>query len=115
MSWLSSLFGGGGGGSSGGGIWGNIFQAILGGVSGSADAKLGIEMAEKKAKIEGVEDRKTLDFTAQLNDYYNQLGKQRKNKVALDSYGQFSLMNRYAPNYTPSPGVQVPTKPTPPQ
>lgn len=109
MSWLSNLFGGGGGGGSSS-IWGDIFKAILGGVGSSADAKLGIEMAEKKAMIEGKEDRKTLDFTGQLNDYYSQLGKQRK-RLALDTYGQFDLTKRWAPNYTPAAPVQVPTKP----
>lgn len=102
---FSSLFGGSSGGS-------DIFKAILGGVGGSADAKLMIELAEKKAKTEGTEQRKSLDFSAQIEDYYNQLGKQRK-RTALDTYGQFDLSKRWAPNMTPSAPVQVPTKPNP--
>lgn len=113
MSWLSNLFGGSGGGGGSSSIWGDIFKSILGGVGSSADAKLGVEMAEKKARIEGTEDRKTLDFTSQLNDYNAQLGKQRK-RTALDTYGQFDLTKRWAPtaNIT-TPPVQVPTRPTP--
>lgn len=100
---FSSLFGGGGGGS-------DIFKAILGGIGGSADAKLMVELAEKKAKAEGIEQRKSLDFSAQLEDYYGQVTKNRK-RVALDTYGQFDLTKRWAPNATPSAPVQVPTKP----
>lgn len=103
---FSSLFGGSNGGS-------DIFKAILGGIGGSADAKLMVELAEKKAKAEGVEQRKSLDFSAQLEDYYGQLNKNRK-RVALDTYGQFDLTKRWAPSANVTvPPVQVPTKPVP--
>lgn len=102
-NFFSNIFGGGGSG--------DIFKAILGGIGGSADAKLMIEAAQKKAEIEGKEQRKSLDFSAQLDDFYNQKGKERK-RLALDTYGQFDLTKRWAPNYAPNvPPVQVPTKP----
>lgn len=101
-----------GGSSSGGGssAWGNIFQAVLGGIGGSADAKLDFKKLEENIKGKGLEDRKTLDFTGQLEDYYKQQDKVRK-RAALDTYGQFSLLDRYAPNMKPSAPVQMPTKP----
>lgn len=104
-NFVSGIFSGGSGG-------GDIFKAILGGIGGSADAKLSLEMAKETAKIKGYEDRKSLDFTAQLEDYAKQQDKFRK-RAALDTYGQFSLLKRYAPTMTPAPPVQVPTKPVP--
>ena len=101
-SFVSGLFGGGGGG--------DIFKAILGGIGGSADAKLKMEMAKETAKIQGTEQRKSLDFSAQLEDFYNQKNKARK-RLALDSYGAFSLHKRYAPTLKPTAAVEVPTKP----
>lgn len=107
---LSGLFGGDSGSNSGG--WtDNIFSAMLGGLAGGADAKLGIEMVREKAKLEGAEERKTLGFAAELEDYYKQQDKVRK-RAALDTYGQFSLMDRWAPNAQPAPAVQSPAKPT---
>lgn len=91
---------------------GDIFKAILGGIGGSADAKLTLEMAKETTKLKGLEDRKSLDFTGQLEDFYKQQDKYRK-RAALDTYGQFSLLKRYAPNTIPAPPVQVPTKPVP--
>lgn len=107
-SYLNSSGSGGGGSSNG---YADIFKAILGGIGGSSDAKLTVALAKEKAETEGKQDRKTLDFTSQLNDYYGQLGKQRK-RTALDTYGQFSLMDRYKPNYTPAAPVQMPARPS---
>lgn len=109
MSWLTTLFGG-----SSSSIGGDIFKAILGGIGGSADAKLNLEMAKETTKLKGFEDRKSLDFTAQLEDFYKQQDKVRK-RAALDTYGQFSLLNRYAPNTAPAAPVQQPVKPVPQQ
>jgi hypothetical protein len=126
--WSSFLNGGSGSGSSASG-WGNffkslmggsdnssglgtnIFSALLGGIGGAADAKLQIKMAQDLARIRGEEDRKTLGYSADLKDYYDQKNKYRK-KVALDTYGQFSLLDRWAPNYTPPAPIDQPAKPT---
>lgn len=111
-SWVDTiggLFGGGGDSGSGSG-WSNIFGAMLGGLAGGADAKLGIEAVREKARLEGAEERRSLGFAADLEDYYKQKDKARK-RTAIDSYGQFSLMDRWAPNATAAPAVDVPTKP----
>lgn len=89
----------------------DIFKAILGGIGGSADSKLQMEMAKETAKIQGTEQRKSLDFSAQLEDFYNQKNKARK-RLALDSYGAFSLHKRYAPTLKPTAPVEIPTRPT---
>lgn len=104
---VGGLFGGGEGGSS---DYSNIFGAMLGGLAGGADAKLGIEMVREKAKLEGAEERRSLGFAADLEDFYKQKDKSRK-RAAIDTYGQFSLMDRWAPNATAAPGVDVPNKP----
>ena len=115
MSWLSAignLFSSGDGDSGGNG-WGNIFQAILGGVSGSADAKLSAEMFKKKAEAEGLESRKNSLFEYQLLDLAKQQDKYRK-RAALDTYGQFNQIKKWAPNYVPiNPAIQVPAIPDP--
>lgn len=115
MSWWSAignLFSSGGdsGGDSG---WGNIFQALLGGVSGSADAKLNVEMLQKKAQAEGLESRKNSLFEYQLLDLAKQEDKYRK-RAALDTYGQFNQIKKWAPTYVPNnPAIQVPATPDP--
>lgn len=123
---LGSLFGGGGssGGSSSSG-WGDFFgnlakgfsgsgsdgniwgQILAGGLNGYASAGLNEKLLETKGK----EDRKSTAFEAELVDFYKQKDKARK-RTALDTYGQFSTLNKWAPNYTPAPAVDVPTKPT---
>lgn len=103
---LGSLFGGGSGSSGS-----NIFASILGGLGGMAEAKLSGKDAKELVKTKGIEDRKTLDFEAALKDYYTQEDKRRK-RIALDTYGQFSLMNRIQPGYQTPPPVNVPQKPT---
>ena len=117
MSWLSSVGSFVGGlfskNSSGSGGYSDIFKAILGGIGGSADAKLSIELAEKKARAEGLEQRKTSLFEQELLDYNKQQDKVRK-RAALDTYGQFSQISRWAPNYVPNnPSLQQPNKPDP--
>jgi hypothetical protein len=99
-----------GGDSNSSGLGSNIFASLLGGLGGMADAKLQIKMAQDLARIRGEEDRKTLGYSADLKDYYDQKNKYRK-KVALDTYGQFSLLDRWAPNYTPPAPIEQPAKP----
>lgn len=98
------LFGGGGQqGAGGGNIWGSLLSGLGGAASGYLSGKDLKESVALKAK----EDRRTIGFEYDLKDYYEQLGKQRK-RVALDTYGQFSLLGN---SVTPTPAVQVPTKP----
>lgn len=105
---ISGLFGGGGSsGGSSSGDYGDIFKAILGGVGGYATAK----MDEKSLKEAGKQQRKTLSFQAQLGDFYNQKDKVRK-RAALDTYGQFSLLDRYAPNRTAARPIDAPPMPS---
>lgn len=101
-----SWFGGGGTGQQSGAS--NIFGAMLGGLGGAAGAYMDEKAVEKASK----ESRKSMDYQAQLTDYYKQQDKARK-RVALDTYGQFSLMDRYAPGRSATPPVTVPAKPAP--
>lgn len=107
FNWGSLLGGSGSGGGSS-----NIFGALLSGLASGAGSWLDSKNAEKAMKQKGVQDRKTLAFGADLEDYYKQKDKARK-RVALDTYGQFSQLSKYAPNYTNTPAVEVPTKPNP--
>lgn len=105
------LFGGGsgggsgGGGSNGSGMMGDIFSALLGGIGGSADAKMSAEMLKitgneqrKTVAAKGLEDRKSTGFEAELVDYYKNK-ETYKNGMALDQYSQFSRISKFAPNF----------------
>lgn len=82
------------------------FWAIAAKVAGS----LFSAAASKKKAKEDKEDAKenTLaslgysalksQYDAQLDDYYTQLGKKRKER-GLDQFRQFSTLNQFAPNY----------------
>lgn len=101
MSWLSSIVGAFGGSS-------NLWGAVLGGIGTAAGAKMDAKSAATLARLQGEEQRKTLGYGAALEDHYSQKNKIRQRK-ALDTYGQFSLLSRYAPNYqAPAPLDQPP-------
>lgn len=116
-SGLGSLFGGGssGGGSSSSSMWGNIFQGILGGLggmaSGGGDEGLSAEQRVGLIQHQGTEQRRTVGFTADMEDFYKQKNKIRQ-RAALDTYGQFSLLDRYAPNYKPAPAIDPGVRPS---
>lgn len=116
MSTLGNMLGGSSGGQSSGGtssIYGDLFKGILSGVGASAAAKGDLAMAKEVTKIKGLEDRKTTAFEAELLDYYKQRDNSRKFK-ALDQYGQFSRVSKFAPTYKPTymgptdPGATAP-------
>lgn len=117
MSSLGNLLGGsGGGGQTAGGtssVYGDLFKGILSGVGASAAAKGDLAMAKEVTQIKGQEDRKTTAFEAELLDYYKQRDNSRKFK-ALDQYGQFSRVSKFAPTYKPTymgpvdPGATAP-------
>lgn len=92
------------GGSSSGG--GNIWESVLSGVGTAA----GGYMDEKTAKEAGKQGRVTIDFAASLKDFYDQKDKVRK-RAALDTYGQFSTMDRWAPNAVAAPPIEQPARP----
>lgn len=113
----SSLFGGGGGGgssssSSSGGMWGDLMKGILGGIGASSDAKSASKMSAESIRIGGEENRKTISFAKDLEDFYNKRDKRDK-RVALDSYGQFSKLREWKPDYVAPAVPVVPTRPTP--
>lgn len=116
-SWWKSLLGSGGNGGDAGGssssVYGDLFKGILSGVGASAAAKGDLAMAKEVTQIKGLEDRKTTAFEAELLDYYKQRDNSRKFK-ALDQYGQFSRVSKFAPTYKPTymgpvdPGATAP-------
>lgn len=109
-SFVSGIFSKNGSGGNG---YSDIFKALLGGIGGSADAKLQAEMYVKKAEAEGKEARKTSLFESQLLDYANQQDKVRK-RAALDTYGQFNQIKKWSPNYVANnPAIQMPQQPDP--
>lgn len=104
-SWASKFLGGSGSSS---GSNSNIYSGILAGLGGAASAY----MDQKAVEEQGKQQRKTVDFSAALEDYYNQKNKVRK-RAALDTYGQFSTMSRWAPGAQAAPPIDMPNKPGP--
>ena len=117
MSWWSSVTKGIGNYFSSGSGWGDLLGGVMAGIGGSAAAKRedkasaqSHEWALALAALKGTEDRRTLDFQAQLEDFATQRDKQRQ-RLALDTYGQFSVQNRRTPGFVNTRPVDVPTQP----
>lgn len=109
-SWWSSLLGGGGG-SSGGGT-GDIFKMILGGLGSSAEMNAQRGMSAEQIKLTGAESRKNASYAADLADFYKQKDNRNK-RIALDTYGQFSTLRGWKPDYVEPPVPTLPARPTP--
>lgn len=109
-SWASSAYSGSGGGSS------NIWGGIMSGLGSAAGAYLSNKGKDKDTKasleaigLQGLEQRRSLQYGAALEDFYKQKDKQRR-RASLDSYGRYNLMGDIMPTTTPP--VDVPTAPT---
>ncbi len=94
----------GGTSASGSGSSDNIWGSILGGLSGAAGAVLSSKDAKDLLEIKSKDDRRNIQFEAELVDYYKQLDKSRKRK-ALDVYNSYG----YGPT---APALDMPAKPT---
>lgn len=94
----------GGTSASGSGSSDNIWGSILGGLSGAAGAILSSKDAKDLLEIKSKDDRRNIQFEAELVDYYKQLDKSRKRK-ALDVYNSYG----YGPT---GPALDMPAKPT---
>lgn len=112
---LQSIFGGGG--SSGSSIFGGLLSGLGAGASAALsgkDLKDSIKLKGEQDRLtlaqSGLQDRRALDFEASLKDYYAQQDKRRK-RIALDTYGQFSTINKIKPGYVDTPMPEVPQKP----
>lgn len=109
-------FGGGSkdGGGSGGNIWGQLLSGAVAGYGSGAKSEKQLQLENQNrldvTKEQGKQARDTASYTNQLKDFYEQQNKYRK-RAALDTYGQFSLMDRYAPNRTTVPTPSVPNYP----
>lgn len=117
MSWWSSVSTGIGNYFSSGSGWGDLLGGVMAGIGGSAAAKQAERQSEQShewalalAALKGTEDRRTLDFQGQLEDFYKQKDKQRQ-RMGLDTYGQFSVQNRRTPGFSSAPPVDVPAQP----
>lgn len=96
--------------STGTGSTSNIWGSLLSGLGGAAEGYLSGKDLKESLETRGKEDRKTIDFEYGLKDYYTQKDKVRK-RAALDTFGQFSLTDRFAPGMTAPAPVQQPVKP----
>ena len=103
---------------------GEVWVSAVAGVAGSAISGYGQQKKAKEDRKNANEDRKAAtreealysgvlsSFERELDDYYNQLNRQRKQR-GLDTFRQFSTLNQFAPNYTPAAQqeIVVPDKP----
>lgn len=93
-------------------------------VGGAAISGYGQQKQAEEDRKNANEDRKAAtreealyggvlsQFERELDDYYNQLNRQRKQR-GLDTFKQFSTLNQFAPNYMPAAQqeIVVPDKP----
>lgn len=99
-------------------IWGAAIAAvgaIAGGVAASKKAKADRKAASADAKAatkdEAIYGSILSQFEAEQDDYYNQLGRQRKER-GLDQFRNFSTVSSFAPSYAGDTSrIVVPNKP----
>lgn len=103
--------------SSGSG-WSDLLGGVMSGLAGSAAAnredknnEQSHEWAIALQALRGQQDLQRLAFEDQLKDYAEQRDIHR-NKVALDTFGQFSVLNRMSPGYKPPAPTPAPVKPS---
>ncbi len=114
MAWwdtVSGWFSDSGSSSGNSNIWGGIISGIgsaASGYLGSKSKDKDIAANERMVAQKGYEDRLSMQFAQQLQDYDRQLERSR-NRAALNTYGQFNLMDKIMP--TTSTPVQVPQMP----
>jgi hypothetical protein len=119
MAWYSGITSGISNYFSSGSGWSDIFKGILGGVSNYAgqqqatyNDKLDFNQNKELIGLQNLEARRNSRFEQQLKDYAQDRDTY-KNRVALDTYGQFSNVKSYAPNYVPPAAPTAPVLPTP--
>lgn len=102
--------------STGKGASNSIWSSVLSGVGSYADSYLkSKDNKENNAftleaqRQKGLEDRRTIAYGADLEDYYKQLDKSR-DKQALDSYANLSLSKNALSS---NPAIELPKKPKP--
>lgn len=118
MSLWGSLVKGIGGYFSSGTGWSDLLGGILGGLGQSAqwsqnekEAAAAALAAQALEQTRGLENRRTSLFEAQLKDYIEQKNKYDKRKMAIDTYGQFSVLDRRNPGYVKPQTGPAPTLP----
>lgn len=116
MAWWSGFTNSGSSGNSN--IWGAVISGVgslassyLGSKSKDKDNAAAMMMSKEQIEAQGYQSRLNSLFESQLVDYYKQVDKSR-DRVALNQYGRYNLMNNLMP--TESPQVQVPKQPTVP-
>lgn len=102
--------------SSGSGASNSIWSSVLSGIGSyasdylkSKDTKEQNAFTLEAQRQKGLEDRRSLSYAADLQDYYKQLDKSRS-RTALDGYANLSLSKNALSS---NPAIEVPKKPKP--
>lgn len=92
--------------------WQILAMAVASGISARSEAK----QADKNLKNSGIEDRKTLAFKYDMDDYLTQKDKYQRAK-GLENFAAWSNLDKYAPEgYTGTVNpLEKPVKPKPEQ
>lgn len=93
-------------------VFGNVFRAVLGGISESNRQEASREATEAQIRAAGEESRLGSQFDAEQEYYYNQLLRNEKARALDSNYGQFSTVQQFAPGFTRGTGLDaLPEKP----
>lgn len=99
-----------------GGKGNSIWSSVLSGIGSYADDYLTRKTNKEQnaftleaQRQKGLEDRRSLAYAADLEDYYKQLDKSRS-RTALDGYAGLSLSKNALSS---NPAIDVPKKPKP--
>jgi hypothetical protein len=98
MGFLDNLFGGN--------AFGNIFSAVLGGISSSSQRRSAERATREATEAAGKEDRQTIGYQKGLDYFYEQ---KRRHEMAKNFgvYNQFSTVRQFKPNYVAGPGLDA--------
>lgn len=98
--------------------WGDLLGGVMSGLAGSAAANREDDKNEQSNEwavalqaLRGQQALQETAFSKELEDFYKQRDVQR-DKVALDTFGQFSVLNRMSPGYKAPAPTPAPVKPS---
>lgn len=96
--------------------FGDIFDAVLGGLSGVSQgkqakkaAKTAGEFSLRQVREGGVQSRRNAQYEAQLSKWLRDKEKEDRRK-GLSNYARFSSVDYGTPNYIPDPVGDMPTQ-----
>lgn len=92
-------------------VGGSLLKGIGGAKSAQAAAREKSAAEKAMALQQAQHSLESNAFNAELQDYYSQLDRKRKQR-GLSQFRQFSSLGGFAPDYVEKGGIELPEKPS---